>query len=153
MPEAADSHERAGRPAEEIWELLTTDRADMANTLGVRFLSEDPHVVRLSMDWSPELAQPAGLFSATALFGLADFASTMVAMRAIADGFPLAVGSDVHVLRNASSGRVIGEATLLRRGRRLLIARCTVTHPERGTLADVTTTFVVDSPEQGGGRP
>jgi uncharacterized protein (TIGR00369 family) len=127
--------------AEAIWNQIAGS-PDMAHTLGVRFHSEDAGGVSFALDWSPHVSQPGGFFSAAALFGLADFASTIAAMRVRKGGFMLAIDASIHLLSNARDGRVIARAHVVRSGRRTSVVTADIDHESRGLLAQTTITFM-----------
>lgn len=57
------------------------------------------------LELRPAISQPAGMFSAASLFGLADIAGTFLAMEHLAQElFPLAVQSNVHLLGYVQQG-------------------------------------------------
>ena len=128
--------------AEKFAELLR-GRADMATTLRLEPISGSRDEVVLQMPWSAEVAQPTGVFAAAALFGLADVAGTFLAMEHVTKGgFPLAVGSNIHLVANTRSGSAIATARLLKAGRTLIRTDTSVVDQSGALLASVQTTYL-----------
>jgi uncharacterized protein (TIGR00369 family) len=126
---------------------LLADRPDMAVTLGVEPVSGNAEQVVLRMPWRPEIAQPTGVFSAAALFGLADFAGTFLALQhARGTGFPLAVTSTVHLLGNISDGAAEATALLMKAGRTVIRTDTMVRSLTGAPLASVQTTYLNPAP-------
>ena len=117
---------------------------DIALTLGLRPVRGDRESVVLSMPHSPSVVQPMGLFSAAALIGAADVASTHLCRQSLPAGaFPVAIQVSANLLANVREGDAIATARLLRSGRTLCVAQALV-HAEDGTLlASVVTTYAV----------
>jgi acyl-coenzyme A thioesterase PaaI-like protein len=61
------------------WNAVLVAGEDMALTLGLEPLSGDPAEVIVTMALTPAIRQPAGMFSAASLFGLADVSGTTLA--------------------------------------------------------------------------
>ena len=117
---------------------------DVAVTLGLRPISGDGTQVRLRMPLRQAISQPAGMFSAPALFGLADISGSFLAMGQVEPGrFPLAVQASINLVGNTKSGDAFSTSTLLRGGRTLIVTN-TVIHDEQDRLlCSVVGTFVV----------
>ena len=76
------------------WDEFYSTVDDVAVSLRLYPISGDEEEVQVGMPLFKEITQPAGMFSAPALFGLADVAGTWLAMQQVPKGvFPLAVGS------------------------------------------------------------
>lgn len=133
------------RSASDIWQELD-GQADIAHTLGLQFVSEDDATVTFAMNWTPDISQPGGVFAAASLYGLADIASTVAAMRIRPSGFMLAVDSSVHLLTNAR-GTVHARTRVLRAGRRSCVVTADLVGEGERQLAVVTTTFLPEQPQ------
>jgi uncharacterized protein (TIGR00369 family) len=116
---------------------------DIALTLGLRPVRGDDESVVLRMPHSPSVGQPMGLFSAAALIGLADVASTHLCRRSLPAGaFPYAIQVSANLVANVREGDAIATSRLLKAGRAVCVAQALV-HAEDGTLlASVVTTYV-----------
>jgi uncharacterized protein (TIGR00369 family) len=125
------------------WNRFCTGREDIAVTLGISPVSGDHESVVLRLELRPAISQPAGMFSAAALFGLADIAGTFLAMEHILpEKFPLAIQSNVHLLGNVSQGIAEARARLVKAGRTLIVTDTTVTSLDGRLLASVQTTYL-----------
>ncbi|MDO5726955.1 MAG: PaaI family thioesterase [Bowdeniella nasicola] len=121
---------------------------DLARTLALYPITGSAKAVRLGMPLRQEVTQPAGMFSAPALFGLADVAGTWLAKFHAPQGqFPLAVQSSINLLSNTKHGDAIATATIVRAGRTLVVTDTAVfDHHEETMLAKVVTTYVIPQP-------
>ncbi len=90
---------------------------------------------------------PFGTVQAGAMLWLADVTATVLAIGKTeigeeGKGFPLAVNLHTTLLGNQRQGELRAEATLVRRGRRVIVVRTRVTGKEDRLLAEITTTHV-----------
>lgn len=117
---------------------------DVAATLGLRPICGDTTQVRLRMPLHKSISQPAGMFSAPSLFGLADVSASFLAMQQLEPGqFPLAVQASINLVSNTDTGDALSTSTLVKSGRTLIVTN-TLIHDERDRLlCSVTGTFVV----------
>lgn len=129
------------------WNAVLVAGEDMALTLGLMPLSGDPGGVTVTMPLTPAIRQPAGMFSAAALFGLADVGGTTLARyHAPADTFPLNVQSSISLVGNTNTGNATSRSTLVSAGRRLIVTTTEVTDDTGRLLAKVDATFLVAAP-------
>ena len=148
----ATEHEPAGLSDDyndfhERFRALLAGRSDMAVTLGIEPVAGDAKQVVLQMPWRPEIAQPTGVFSAAALFGLADIAGTFLALQHVrGSGFPLAMTSTVHLLGNTSEGSAEATASLMKAGRTVIRTDTVVRSLTGDLLASVQTTYLNPAP-------
>ncbi len=145
------SDDSAGRgPSEDFlahWNAVLVAGEDMALTLGLEPLFGDPTVVSVRMALTPAIRQPAGMFSAASLFGLADVSGTTLARyHAPADMFPFAVQSSISLVSNARSGSATSRSTLVSAGRRLIVTTTDVVDDTGRLLTKVDATFLVSAP-------
>jgi uncharacterized protein (TIGR00369 family) len=125
------------------WDRYCSDTEDMAVTLGITPVSGNKESVVLRLQLRPAISQPAGMFSAASLFGLADIAGTFLAMEQLPlEKFPLAVQSNVHLLGNIRQGTAEATARLVKAGRTLIVTDTTVTSLDGQLLASVQTTYL-----------
>lgn len=129
----------------EQWEAFYQKVDDVAITLKLYPISGDKDHVTVGMPLHKEITQPAGMFSAPALFGLADITGTWLAMQQVPKGvFPLAVGSSINVMSNKKSGDAIATARIVRAGRTVIVTDTEVVSSEDNSiLAKVVTTYTV----------
>ncbi|MDO5098803.1 MAG: PaaI family thioesterase [Corynebacterium sp.] len=129
----------------EQWENFYSRVDDVAITLKLYPISGDKDHVTVGMPLHKAITQPAGMFSAPSLFGLADITGTWLAMQQVEPGtFPLAVSSSVNVVSNKKSGDAIATATIVRAGRTIIVTDTTVVSSEDDSvLAKVVTTYTV----------
>lgn len=126
------------------WNEFYTTVDDVAITLGLEPVDGDAETVRLRMPLRKEVSQPAGMFSAPALFGLADIAGSFLAMEQVEEGrFPLAVQSSINVVSNTKQGYAHAIARIVKSGRTLIVTQTDVTDDGGALLASITTTYVV----------
>ncbi|MDO4761630.1 MAG: PaaI family thioesterase [Corynebacterium sp.] len=132
------------------WEDFYSRVDDVAITLKLYPISGNKDQVRVGMPLHKAITQPAGMFSAPALFGLADITGTWLAMQNVEPGvFPLAVGSSVNVVSNKKSGDAIATAEIVRAGRTVIVTDTTIRSSEDDSiLAKVITTYTVPQPKQ-----
>ncbi len=99
------------------------------------------------MALTPAIRQPAGMFSAASLFGLADVSGTTLARyHAPADMFPLAVQSSISLVSNTRSGYATSRSTLVSAGRRLIVTTTDVVDDTGRLLTKVDATYLVAAP-------
>jgi len=138
--------EEPPKPSEEFlarWYSTLGGQDDIAITLGLQPRFGDPTEVRLVMPLTPAISQPGGLFSAPALFGLADISgSTLAQYHAPADTFPLAVHASVHIVANTAAGSATSVSRLVKAGRRLIVTSTDVFDDTGRLLTKVDATFV-----------
>lgn len=133
------------------WNAVLVAGQDMALTLGLEPLAVDPSEVTVRMALTPAIRQPAGMFSAASLFGLADVSGTTLARyHAAADMFPLAVHSSISLVGNTNTGNATSRSTLVSAGRRLIVTTTDVFDDTGRLLAKVDTTYLVAAPR---GKP
>ena len=137
-------------PTEEFfahWNAVLVAGEDMALTLGLEPLSGDSSLVSVRMALTPAIRQPAGMFSAAALFGLADVSGTTLARyHAPADAFPLAVQSSISLVSNTKAGYATSRSTLVSAGRRLIVTTTDVVDDNGRLLTKVDATYLVAAP-------
>lgn len=133
----------------EQWEAFYSKVDDVAITLKLYPISGSVDEVQIGMPLHKAITQPAGVFSAPALFGLADICGTWLAMQQVPRGvFPLAVGSSVNVVANKREGDAIATATIVRAGRTVIVTDTTVRSSiDDAILAKVVTTYTVPAPK------
>ena len=126
------------------WNEFYSTVDDVAATLGLRPISGDGKQVRLRMPLHKSISQPAGMFSAPSLFGLADISGSFLAMQQVEPGqFPLAVQAGINLVSNTDHGDAFSTSTLVKAGRTLIVTN-TLIHDERDRLlCAVVGTFVV----------
>ena len=123
---------------------------DVAQTLRVYAIDGNKDQVKLGMPLHKAITQPAGMFSAPALFGQADLCGTWLAMQQVPEGvFPLAVSVAGNVVSNTKEGDAIATATIVRAGRTIIVADVE-THSEvtGAILSKFTFTYSVPRPKQ-----
>lgn len=126
------------------WDEFYSTVDDIAITLGLEPVDGDAEQVRVRMPRRKEVSQPAGMFAAPALFGLADITGTFLAMAQVEKGkFPLAVQSSINVVANTKQGYANATARLVKSGRTLIVTQTDVTDDQGSLLAAITTTYVV----------
>ena len=125
------------------WNAVLGAGDDMALTLGLEPLSGDPSGVTLRMALTPAIRQPAGMFSAAALFGLADVSGTTLARyHAPADTFPFAVQCSISLVGNTNTGYATSHSTLVSAGRRLIVTTTDVFDETGRLLTKVVATYL-----------
>lgn len=137
-------------PSDEFHErwhrILGDSESDMAITLGLEPIDGGPESVELRMKWTPQISQPGGLFSAPALFGLADISGTTLATYHVPEGlFPLAVQLSMSLLTNAKGGSARSRSTLVRAGRSLVVTSTEIFDDNDRRLSKVEATYFVGS--------
>lgn len=106
----------------EKWDAFYSQVDDIAITLGLYPIEGSEVEVKVGMPLAKEVSQPAGMFAAPALFGLADITATWLAMYQVGPGvFPLAVASTVNIVSNAKEGHAIATARIVRAGKSIIV--------------------------------
>ncbi|WP_151548885.1 MULTISPECIES: PaaI family thioesterase [Corynebacterium] len=133
---------------EEKWNDFYSRVDDIAITLGLYPIEGSAECVKVGMPLTKEVSQPAGMFAAPALFGLADITATWLAMHNVAEGvFPLAVSSTVNVVANTRKGDAIATARIVRAGKTIIVTDTEVHSSADGTLlGKFLTTYSVPRP-------
>lgn len=118
---------------------------DIKDTLELYPISGDKESVKLGMPLHQGITQPAGMFSAPALFGLADLCATWLSMQQVEPGlFPLAVQSSINVISNTKTGDAIATARIVKAGRMIIVTDTEITSSETGAiLAKVSCTYAL----------
>jgi uncharacterized protein (TIGR00369 family) len=133
----------SGDPFITKWNKFYSSVEDLAATLGLVPVAGDNRHVRLRMPLRREISQPGGMFSAAALYGLADVCGTFLAMEQLPEGkFPLAIQSSLNAVRNTKQGSATATSTLVSSGRTLIVTETKVCDDDGGLLATVITTYV-----------
>jgi uncharacterized protein (TIGR00369 family) len=93
------------------------------------------------------ILNPYGVVHAGAVLWFADVCATVLAFGGAeatpgASGFPLAIDLHAAFLGNQKDGELEARAAFVKRGRRVLVVRTTVTGANGRIVADVTTTHV-----------
>lgn len=91
------------------------------------------------------IIQPAGMFSAPSLFGLADISGTWLAMHNVPQGvFPLAVASSINVVANTRDDDVYSVSRIARAGRTVIVTDTEIFSQKNDTLiAKISCTYPV----------
>lgn len=129
----------------EDWDAMYERVHDVKDTLQLYPISGSPEEVRLGMPLHQSISQPAGMFSAPALFGLADLSGTWLAMQHVPKGvFPLAVASSINVVSNAKKGDAISISRIVRAGRTVIVTDTEIfSSIDKKILAKVTCTYTI----------
>lgn len=121
----------------------------MAITLGLLPVFGDAEQVRLSMPLRPAISQPAGMFSAPALFGLADVSGTTLASYHAPEGtFPLAVQASISLVSNSARGHAHSLSRLVKAGRTLIVTTTDIFDDGGRVITKVDSTFFVSPPRK-----
>lgn len=127
------------------WNAFYEKVRDVKDTLQLYPISGSKDEVRLGMPLHDAIIQPAGMFSAPALFGLADLSATWLAMQNVPKGvFPLAVNSSVNVVSNKREGDAISVSRIVRAGRTVIVTDTEIfSSVDDSILAKVICTYSV----------
>jgi acyl-CoA thioesterase len=107
------------------------------NGIAVEELDED-HCV-CAMELRPEQTNPNDYAHGGVLFTIADVTASALAR---ADGRNYStLDSDVHFLRNVKEGRIVGEASIIRRGKTSVVVETVIRAEDGKELARVTVTM------------
>lgn len=130
---------------QEQWDSFYAKVHDVKDTLQLYPISGSKDEVKLGMPLHDAIIQPAGMFSAPSLFGLADLCGTWLAMQQVPAGvFPLAVSSSVNVVSNAKEGDAIATARIVRAGRTVIVTDTEIHSSVDGKiLAKIICTYTV----------
>lgn len=130
------------------WDEMYSSVTDVQATLQLYPISGSEEEVRLGMPLTQAISQPAGMFSAPALFGLADLSATWLAMQNVPKGvFPLAVASSINVLSNRKEGDAISVSRIVRAGRSIIVTDTEIfSSVDDALLAKVSCTYSVQLP-------
>jgi acyl-coenzyme A thioesterase PaaI-like protein len=134
-------------PTEELlaeWQADFVDvPSDMALTLGIFPLAATADTVTFRMPLAPQIAQPAGRFSAASLIGLADIAGTYCARRVVdRTMFPFCVALNTNILANTDIGTATSTSRVLSHRGRQAFVLTTVVADDGAMLLTATATYV-----------
>lgn len=116
---------------------------DIAATLGLQPVRATDISVELRMPLRKGINQPAGMFSAAALIGLADVTCSFLCMRHLPTRvFPFAVQLNTNLLSNTDKGSATATATFVKKGRMLMVAEARVHGDDGRLLALVNATLM-----------
>jgi uncharacterized protein (TIGR00369 family) len=140
-----------------VAEIADIVRAELplAALLGVRIDSLGYGRATVRMPWAGQLVRPGGTVAGPALMGLADFAMYVVTLSMIGR-VELAVTTSltINFLRKPAPRDVIGEASVLKLGKRLAVSQVALfSEGEAEPVAHVTGTYSIPpqpGPENGG---
>lgn len=118
---------------------------DVVTTLGLKPYGADGKTLTLSMPLKDEIAQASGMYSAAALFGIADITGTFLAMQTYADKgqFPLAIQSNQNFMSNTKDPFILATARILRGGSSIAVAEVSVHTVEGKELMHSTFTYAL----------
>lgn len=126
------------------WNSFYSKVDDVAVTLGLRPISGSDKEVKLRMPLTKAISQPAGMFSAPSLFGLADISGTFLAMQQVDEGrFPLAVQASINLVGNTNQGAAVSTSALIKGGRTLIVTNTLIHDDHDRLMCSVVGTFVV----------
>lgn len=133
---------------QEDWDKFYASVTDIAETLQLYPIERSPEELRLGMPLHQAITQPAGMFSAPSLFGLADLSATWLAMQHVPEGtFPLAISSSVNLLTNRKEGDAISISRIVRAGRTIIVTDTEiVSSVDDAVLAKVSCIYSVPAP-------
>lgn len=133
---------------QDDWDAMYESVTDIAQTLKLYPISGSKEEVRLGMPLHQAITQPAGMFSAPSLFGLADLSGTWLAMQHVPKGsFPLAISSSVNLLTNRKEGDAISVSRIVRAGRTIIVTDTEIISSlDEAVLAKVICTYSVPAP-------
>ncbi|MDT9409597.1 PaaI family thioesterase [Corynebacterium rouxii] len=132
------------------WNDFYSRVTDVAQTLKLYPIAGSEEEVRLGMPLHEAITQPAGMFSAPSLFGLADISGTWLAMHNVPQGvFPLAVASSINVVSNTRDSDVYSVSRIVRAGRTVIVTDTEIFSQENDTLiAKMSCTYSVPRPKK-----
>lgn len=121
---------------------------DVMQTLRLYPISGDKEHVKIGMPLHQAIMQPGGMFSAPALFGLADLTGTWHAMQLAPEGVvPLAVSVAGNVVANKNEGDAIATSSVVRAGRTMIVNEIEIhSSLDNAILAKFTFTYFVPKP-------
>ncbi len=111
--------------------------------LEVEEIGEDR--LRLRLPFAARLVQGAGMLCGQAIMAAADSAMLLAVANAVGGLRPMSsVGQSTNFLRPVTSGDVVLEATILRKGRQLVFGEVTFYGADgKGPVAHVTSTYAL----------
>ncbi len=102
-------------------------RQGMMATLGARMLSVGPGAVAIAAPLTPAVSQQHGAGHAALAFALGDSAAGYAALTVLPDGAEVMTAEmKIHLLRPAVGDRLIARGSVVKAGRRLVVARADV---------------------------
>ncbi len=117
-------------------------RVPYAGLLGIEFVSAERGAATFALEMRPELMRMGGILHGGALVSLMDTAAAFAVHTLLEPGdSTVTVDLTVHFLRPASAGRVEARATVLRRGRRVIILNVEAMDASGALIATSTMTY------------
>ena len=132
--------------AEELGAFLD-QQFPQANDLERRFIVEavGERTARVRMAYSHSMLRPGGTISGPAMFALADVAMYVVVLAHVGPrAHAVTTNLNINFLRKPSPGDIIGDATLLKLGKRLAVGEISL-HSEQDEefVAHATATYAI----------
>ncbi len=117
----------AGGISERDFDAIMAEKVPFVGDMGVVTESLAGGVARLRLPFNPRYIRPGNVVCGPAIFALADIALYAVAWMTVpvAD-HAVTTEATVHFLSGAKPGDLIAEASILKAGKRLLIAQCDI---------------------------
>lgn len=134
----------AGRSIEGLYDFLA-EEFPQTRHLDLKIEQAGGGTARVRLPISEEHLRPGGTVSGPTMFWLADLAFYMVLMSDM-DGVEQAVTTNLNInfLRRPGTGDMIAEVKMLKDGKRLCVAECTIlSEGEPGPVAHVTATYSI----------
>lgn len=125
---------------EQMWQLVPYTR-----TLGIRAVRGTPEVVELALDFDPSLSTTGGTMHGGALMSLADSAGALAAFLNLPQGSKgtTTIESKTNFLAAAREGTVTATATVLHRGRTVIVVETELRRADGRLVAKTTQTQAV----------
>ncbi len=116
-------------------------------TLGMRLVALGEGRSRLEMDVDPGWHNPMGTLHGGIMCDLMDAAIGIATMSTLADDESFTtIEFKINFLRPVVAGRIIAEAQVINRGRRVAVLECTLTSPDGKLLAKLVGTNAILKP-------
>jgi uncharacterized protein (TIGR00369 family) len=121
--------------------------APLTEVLGVEVVDAEPSVVRLTLEWRPELCTAGGLLHGGVLMALADSAGAVCAFLNLPTGASTAtIESKTNFLRAVRNGEVVATSRPLHIGSSTIVVETEIHDRADRLVAKVTQTQAVLTP-------
>jgi len=131
--------------SERDFDRIMAEKVPFVGDMGIITESLDGAVARLRLPFNPRHIRPGNVICGPAIFALADIALYAVAwMHVPVADHAVTTEATVHFLSGARPGDLIAEASVLKAGKRLLVAQCHIRSAVDNTLcAHVVGTYAM----------
>ncbi len=123
-------------PEREAKQIERVNSVPFLKLLGAKLVAAKKDYVRMSVEFRPDLTQPAGILHGGVHASLIDTAVAQAIVTTIKPGFQMVtIHLDTKYFKPVNTGTVYADARIVRKGKRVVHGEVTVTHSGGDTIA------------------